>query len=80
MISDPNAEHQIQIKQLGNDSIYVTCNCLVRETLRLVRRHANARTRSFREKNNMSELVSLGDFPVGTPVAELLKAYNAHLG
>lgn len=75
MIADPELEHQIQLKQLDNSHVYVTCNCLVRAY--------NTAHRSDRRKRGRvhGELAtaSLGDFPVGTEVPQLLAAYNAHL-
>lgn len=74
---DENLEHQMQIKMLGNDSIYVTCNCIMRVITPIVRNPMKRRGRH--ERKQMNEMASLGDFPVGTPTHELRKAYDAHI-
>lgn len=59
---------EMRIRMLGNSGVFVTCTCLDR-TRRPWGRRANEMP---------TEWKSLGDFQVGTPVAELLAAWERH--
>jgi hypothetical protein len=65
---------------LGNSAVYVTCNCLIRAYLEVERNPNKPAGRvRYAKGNKMSETVSLGDFPVGTPSEQLVAAYEQHL-
>lgn len=60
---------------LGNSAVFVTCKCMDLK-------RTNWRGRTTRNRPSVKiipEWKSLGDFPVGTPVDQLLAAYNRHL-
>lgn len=78
MAENPTAEHEIRIRMLGNSSVYVTCKCLDKVRAKPVMR--TTRGEYYRpRRQGAPEWKSLGDFPVGTPIAQLLAAYTAHL-
>lgn len=78
---DPRLEHQMQVKMLGNSWIYVTCNCLIRasQSIRKRTERQNRPTKLQRAGAAQEHYASLGDFPVGTPIEQLLEVYNMHL-
>lgn len=61
---------------LGNSAVFVTCKCLDR-----IRTPWRGRTtRNRRHVTRIPpEWKSLGDFQVGTPIEQLLEAYDRHL-
>lgn len=74
-LEDPNSEHEIRIRMLGNSSVFVTCKCMD-----LKRTRWSGRTMNNRHVSRISpEWKSLGDFPVGTPVEKMVAAYETHL-
>ena len=80
LLRDPDAEHQIQLHFLGNSHVYVTCNCIVRQHKQESSSRSNMTwNERNRKKQHSLDQYSLGDFPMGTPVEELYKAYNRHL-
>lgn len=77
ILVDPKKKHQIQIRMFGNSGVYVTCNCLVQRLPHTTRTKHQGRGAIHRWPRDA--MASLGDFPVGTPIEELLAAYNSHL-
>lgn len=65
----------MRLRMLGNAAVYVTCSCLeAMRTPARERRAIKAVTGS-----RAPEWKSLGDFPVGTPVEQLLEAFLVHV-
>lgn len=58
---------------LDNSRVYVTCTCIL-TSIRTLNRYRRARV-----KRTGKEFGSLGDFPVGTPVGQLVDAFENHL-
>lgn len=80
ILADPELPHQIQIRQLGNSGVYVSCNCLERAVRETTAARSTRRTSQRKAtRGEYSSYRSLGDFQVGTPVEQLLAAYNKHL-
>ncbi len=75
IVEDPNSMHEIRIRMLGNSNVFVTCKCMD-----LQRSNWKGRTTKTRHQTRLApEWKSLGDFPVGTPVADLVAAFRTHL-
>lgn len=68
------ADHEMRLRMLGNAEVYVTCKCL--ESKRTGWKGSTTNNRRVKESPAWR---SLGDFPVGTPIAELTAAYAKHL-
>lgn len=65
-------EHGIVLAMDGNAHVRVTCKCIHRAMLGLKRQRGAVR-------RSIKEFGSLGSFPVGSPVADLLAVYNEHV-
>lgn len=78
-IQDPESEHEIRIRGLGNAEIFVTCKCFDKTRSGWRGKTAKNRFPARHYVRGSSDWKSLGDFPVGTPFDQLVAAYEVHL-